>query len=126
MLKFWFCFTLLAEIEELNRMNSSSEVFRGIIRQVIVAQITQMADGLIQKRKRKALHKAFPSETLALIKHSAEKRGRFSEVKSRMPLTADLFRDGEEAADDKGTVGVRLAPGLHLTAVLRIVSDDEQ
>ena len=59
MLKFWFCFTLLAEIEELNRMNSSSEVFRGIIRQVIVAQITQMADGLIQKRKRKALHKGF-------------------------------------------------------------------
>ena len=68
----------------------------------------------------------FPSETLALIKHSAEKRGRFSEVKSRMPLTADLFRDGEEAADDKGTVGVRLAPGLDLTAVLWIVSDDEQ
>ena len=43
MLKFWFCFTLLAEIEELNRMNSSSEVFGGIIRQVIVAQITRMA-----------------------------------------------------------------------------------
>ena len=126
MLKFWFCFTLLAEIEELNRMNSSSEVFRGIIRQVIVAQITQMADGLIQKRKRKALHKAFPSETLALIKHSAEKRGRFSEVKSRMPLTTYLLGDGEETADDKGTVGVRLAPGLHLTAVLRIVSDDEK
>ena len=126
MLKFWFCFTLLAEIEELNRMNSSSEVFRGIIRQVIVAQITQMADGLIQKRKRKALHKAFPSETLALTKHSAEKRGRFSEVKSRMPLTPDLLGDGEEAADDKGTVGVGLTPGLHLTAVLRVVSDDKQ
>ena len=55
MLKFWFCFTLLAEIEELNRMNSSSEVFRGIIRQVIVAQITQMADGLIQERKTKSI-----------------------------------------------------------------------
>ena len=63
---------------------------------------------------------------MALTKHSAEKRGRFSEVKSRMPLAADLFGDGEEAADDKGTVGVRLAPGLHLTAVLRIVSDDEE
>ena len=63
---------------------------------------------------------------MALTKHSAEKRGRFSEVKSRMPLAADLFRDGEEAADDKGTVGVGLAPGLHLTAVLRVVSDDEQ
>ena len=68
----------------------------------------------------------FPSETLALTKHSAEKRGRFSEVKSRMPLTADLLGDGEEAADDKGTVGVRLAPGLDLTAVLGVVSDDEQ
>ena len=68
----------------------------------------------------------FPSETLALIKHSAEKRGRFSEVKTRMPLASDLLGDGEEAADDKGTVGVRLAPGLHLTAVLRIVSDDEE
>ena len=43
-----------------------------------------------------------------------------------MPLTADLFRDGEEAADDKGAVGVRLAPGLHLTAVLGVVSDDKQ
>ena len=43
-----------------------------------------------------------------------------------MPSTADLFRDGEEAADDKGTVGVGLAPGLDLTAVLRVVSDDEE
>ena len=68
----------------------------------------------------------FPSETLALTKHSAEKRGRFSEVKSRMPLTSDLLGDGEEAADDKGAVGVGLAPGLDLTAVLRIVSDDEE
>ena len=68
----------------------------------------------------------FPSETLALIKHSAEKRGRFSEVKSRMPLTADLLGDREETADDKGTVGVGLAPGLHLTAVLGVVSDDEE
>ena len=126
MLKFWFCFTLLAEIEELNRMNSSSEVFRGIIRQVIVAQITQMADGLIQKRKRKALHKAFPSETLALTKHSAEKRGRFSEVKSRMPLTTYLLGDGEETADDKGTVGVGLAPGLDLFAKFGIMCNDEE
>ena len=63
---------------------------------------------------------------MALTKHSAEKRGRFSEVKSRMPSTADLFRDREETADDKGTVGVRLTPGLHLTAVLGVVSDDEQ
>ena len=126
LLKFWFCFTLLAEIDELNRMNSSSEVLGGIIRQVIVAQITQMADGLIQKRKRKALHKAFPSETLALTKHSAEKRGRFSEGKSRMPSTPDLFRDGEEAADGEGAVGVRLTPGLHLTTVLGVVSDDKQ
>ena len=43
-----------------------------------------------------------------------------------MPSTADLLGNGEEAADDKGTVGVRLAPGLDLTAVLRIVSDDEE
>ena len=43
MLKFWFSFTLLAEIDELNRMNSSSEVFGGIIRQVIVARMK--ADG---------------------------------------------------------------------------------
>ncbi len=43
-----------------------------------------------------------------------------------MPLATDLFRDGEEAADSEGTVGVRLAPGLHLTAVLGVVSDDEQ
>ena len=63
---------------------------------------------------------------MALTKHSAEKRGRFSEVKSRMPLTTYLFRDGEEAADDKGTVGVGLAPGLDPTAVLGVVSDDEE
>ena len=43
-----------------------------------------------------------------------------------MNLAAYLLGDGEEAADDKGTVGVQLTPGLHLTAVLRIVSDDEQ
>ena len=43
-----------------------------------------------------------------------------------MPLAADLLRDREEAADDKGTVGVRLTPGLHLTAVLGVVSDDEE
>ena len=43
-----------------------------------------------------------------------------------MPLAPYLLGDGEEAADDKGTVGVGLAPGLHLTAVLGVVSDDEQ
>ena len=37
-----------------------------------------------------------------------------------------MLGDREEAADDKGTVGMRLTPGLHLTAVLRIVSDDEE
>ena len=40
--------------------------------------------------------------------------------------TADLLGDGEEAADDKGTVGVGLAPGLDTTSVLGVVSDDEQ
>ena len=43
-----------------------------------------------------------------------------------MPLTAYLLGDGEEAADDKGTVGVRLAPGLDPTTVLGVVSDDEE
>jgi hypothetical protein len=43
-----------------------------------------------------------------------------------MPSTPYLLRDGEEAADDKGTVGVRLTPGLDLTAVLGIVSDNEE
>ena len=43
-----------------------------------------------------------------------------------MPLTSDLLGDGEEAADDKGTVGVRLAPGLDPTTVLGVVSDDEE
>ena len=68
----------------------------------------------------------FPSETLALTKHSAEKRGRFSEVKSRMPLTSDLLGDGEETTDDKGAVGVRLAPGLHLFAKFGIMCNDEE
>ncbi len=43
-----------------------------------------------------------------------------------MNLAAYLLRDGEEAADDKGTVGVGLAPGLDPTTVLGVVSDDEQ
>ena len=63
---------------------------------------------------------------MALTKHSAEKRGRFSEVKSRMPLTADLLGDGEEAADDKGAVGVRLTPGLDPFAKFGIMCNDEE
>ena len=43
-----------------------------------------------------------------------------------MPLAADLLGDGEEAADGEGTVGVGLTPGLDLTAVLGVVSDDKQ
>ena len=43
-----------------------------------------------------------------------------------MPLATDLLGDGEEAADDKGTVGVGLAPGLDPTTVLGVVSDDEE
>ena len=82
--------------------------------------------GLSKNEKEKHYIKAFPSETLALTKHSAEKRGRFSEVKSRMPLAADLLGDGEEAADDKGTVGVGLAPGLDLFAKFGIMCNDEE
>ena len=41
-------------------------------------------------------------------------------------LTPDLLGDGEETADDKGTVGVGLTPGLDLTTVLGVVSDDEE
>ena len=43
-----------------------------------------------------------------------------------MPLTADLLGDGEEAADDKGTVGVRLAPGLDLFAKFGLMCNDEE
>lgn len=63
---------------------------------------------------------------MALTKHSAEKRGRFSEGKSRMPLASDLLGDGEETADDEGAVGVRLAPGLDLFAKFRIMCNDEE
>ena len=63
---------------------------------------------------------------MALTKHSAEKRGRFSEVKSRMPSATDLLRDGEKTADDKGTVGVGLAPGLDLFAKFGIMRNDEE
>ena len=43
-----------------------------------------------------------------------------------MPLTADLLGDGEETADDKGTVGVRLTPGLDLFAKFGIMCNDEE
>ena len=43
-----------------------------------------------------------------------------------MPLTTDLLGDGEEAADDKGTVGVGLAPGLDLFAKFGIMRNDEE
>ena len=43
-----------------------------------------------------------------------------------MPLATYLFRDGEEAADDKGTVGVGLAPGLDLFAKFGIMCNDEE
>ena len=82
--------------------------------------------GLSKNEKEKHYIKVFPSETLALTKHSAEKRGRFSEVKSRMPLATDLLGDGEEAADGEGAVGVGLTPSLHPTTVLGVVSDDEE
>ena len=43
-----------------------------------------------------------------------------------MPLTTDLLGDGEKTADDKGTVGVRLAPGLDLFAKFGIMCNDKE
>ena len=41
-------------------------------------------------------------------------------------LTADLLGNGLETADDQGTVGMGLAPGLGLFAKLGFVGDNEQ
>ena len=41
-------------------------------------------------------------------------------------LATDVLGDGEEAADGEGTVGMGLAPGLCLSAELRVVGDDEE